>query len=272
MSINDKLARGYKGTYEVFDSPIMRRIRVEALDEDIGQHSWITGAELRSYLTWLELSDSDTVLDFGCGPGGPLTFLVRETGARAVGIDLSTPALEAARHRAEEMNLTEKIELREADGNQRMTSMANAFDVVVSFDVILHLQNRLAVFSDWKQVLKPGGKLLFTDAGILTGPISNQEVYLRSINGYTQFVPDGLNESALEKAGFELSGKEDQSHGAIANASGRIQARSKYKDELVQVEGLANFEQQQAYLETMVALYQRGALTRFAYRAVLRSG
>jgi SAM-dependent methyltransferase len=139
----------------------------------------------------------------------------------------------------------------------------------VSFDVILHLRDRLTVLEDWKQVLKPGGKLLFTDAGIVTGPVSNQELYLRSFNGYTQFVPEGFNEAALEKSGFELRGKENQSHGPVANASGRIQVRAKYKDELVEVEGLTRFEQEQTYLETMVALYQRGALARYAYRAVL---
>ena len=268
---NSKLARGYENSYELFDSSLMRLIRAEALDEDIGQHSWITGAELRSYLLWLDLSDTQTILDFGCGPGGPLTFLVRETGARAVGIDLSTSALSAARHRAEEMNLTEKIELCEVDGNQGMSSMANTFDAVVSFDVILHLQDRHTVLSDWKQILQPGGKLLFTDAGVVTGPVSNQEFYLRSINGYTQFVPDGFNESALEEVGFTLESKEDQSHGAIANPSGRIQARKKYKDELVEIEGLVKFDQEQKYLETMVDLYKSKALTRFAYRAVLNS-
>ena len=78
--MNDKLAKGYKNIYELFDTPLMRRIRAEAYDEDIGQNSWITATELRSYLPWLKLAECETFLDLGCGPGGPLTFLSRELG------------------------------------------------------------------------------------------------------------------------------------------------------------------------------------------------
>lgn len=268
--MNDKLAKGYKNTYELFDTPLMRQIRAEAYDEDIGQNSWITAAELRSYLPWLKLSEAETFLDFGCGPGGPLTFLAQETGAVAIGIDLSGPALEVAVNRVKAMGLTQKIELHEADGNQPLWFLEDTFDLIVSFDVILHLEDRKPVFADWRRILKPGGKLLFTDAGVITGPVSNQDIHLRSINGYTQFVPKGYNRRVLEEVGFELSNEEDQSVGPITNASGRLEARLKHRDELVKLLGEENFEKELKYLEAVILLYESKALSRFAYRALLK--
>ena len=42
----DSAARGYDDFYKAFDSPLMRRLRVEAYGKDIGQHSWVTAAEV----------------------------------------------------------------------------------------------------------------------------------------------------------------------------------------------------------------------------------
>ena len=268
--MSENLATGYKGTYELFDSPLMRQIRSEAYDEDIGQHSWVTASELRSYLPWLDLFDSDTFLDFGCGPGGPLTFLAQQTGASAVGIDLSGPAIAVGVNRVQEMELAQEIEFHEVDGNQPISFSENTFDLIVSFDVVLHLQKREPVFAEWRRILKPGGKLLFTDAGIITGPVTNQDINLRSINGYTQFVPKDFNQRVLEEAGFELVDTEDQSAGPVANASGRIKTGLKYRKELLELVGQQRFEQEQQYLEAVVALYERKALSRFAYRALLK--
>ena len=52
----------------VTHSPLRKSL--EAFEENIGQHSWLVANELREYLNWFSLSDQ--VLDFGCGPAGPL--------------------------------------------------------------------------------------------------------------------------------------------------------------------------------------------------------
>jgi hypothetical protein len=44
------------------------------------------------------------------------------------------------------------------------------------------------------ELLAPGGKFLFTDAGVITASLSNDEIALRAFHGYTQFVPPGFNE------------------------------------------------------------------------------
>ena len=50
------LSRGYAAVYSQFDSPLIQKVRSEAFEEDIGQHSWLVANELREYLNWLSAS------------------------------------------------------------------------------------------------------------------------------------------------------------------------------------------------------------------------
>ena len=53
----------------------------------------------------------------------------------------------------------------------------------------------------------------------------------------------------------------------IENATGRIAARLAYRAELEAVEGVESFERENKYLEAVVALSSRRALSRFAFVA-----
>lgn len=258
----------YKSIYKLFDSDLMNKFRSAAYDEDIGQHSWLTASELNSYFPFLALSESSHFLDFGCGPGGPLTYITSKTGAIATGIDLSSDALTVGRKRARAMSIENKVNFIEIDGNNHLPFSDKTFDVLVSFDVILHLQNRADVFSEWKRVLKPNGRLVFTDAGIVTGAVSNHDIKLRSINGYTQFVATEYNNKVLKDAGFNKITQEDQSIGVISNAKGRMNAAQKYKKELIELIGEQKYQEEQEYLKTVVRLYESKALSRIAYKVI----
>lgn len=260
------LATGYNSTYKIFDSPLMRKIRLEAYGEDIGQHSWVSAAELRNHIAALGLTVEDIVLDFGCGPCGPLTFMAKEVRCKVVGVDLSADALAVGANRARDLGVAELIEVHQADGNS-LLSFAHEFDVIVAFDVVLHLHNRAEVLKEFPKLLTRKGKLLITDAGVVTGPISHEEIRLRSINGYTQFVPPGFNEDTLKACGFKILSVADLTAGVIQNASGRIRAREKYAKELIEIEGEERFREQQRYLDVTVDLSERNALSRFAYLA-----
>ncbi|MBI1796355.1 MAG: hypothetical protein HYR74_04820 [Candidatus Eisenbacteria bacterium] len=48
-------AQGYDSFYKEFDSTLTRRLRAEAYGEDIGQHSWVSAAELRDDIARLRL-------------------------------------------------------------------------------------------------------------------------------------------------------------------------------------------------------------------------
>jgi len=148
--------------------------------------------------------------------------------------------------------------------------VGRSFDAVMSMDTVLHLRDRTALFREVARVLISNGKFWFTDAAVVTGPVSSQEVGLRSMHGYTQFVPRGFNEEALDDAGFRLIRIEDRTAALLNNASGRLTARQAHRAQLEQVEGPPYFERQLRYLETVIALAERGATSRVSYLAERR--
>ncbi len=266
-SPNAPPATGYEPSYAHFDSPLMRTLRQEAHGEDIGQHSWVSSDELRSDIRRLDVSAASRLLDLGCGPGGPLVFLIQACGCLGTGIDLSAAAIEAARRRAASAGVETKLTLLQADLDGSLPVPDASFDVAIALDVILHAADRLAVFGEIARVLKPAGRFLFTDAGVLTGPISSDEVAARSAYGSIRLCPPGLNERALRESGFALLATEDRTASLLRNAAGRLSARAGRREELIALEGSGGFERQQQYLRTVVMLSQRGILARHMYLA-----
>ena len=257
----------YGSAYREFDSPLKRRLRAEAYGEDIGQHSWVTAEQMRGDIVRLGLTSASRLLDLGCGPCGPLTFAVREVGCHGAGVELSAAALAVGRARARELGVEERITLHEADLDQPLPFADSAFDAAMSLDVVLHVRDRLALFREVARVLAPGGRFLFTDAGVVTGAVTDEEIRRRSAHGPTQFVPPGFDERMLEQAGFRLIESEDRTAAALANATGRRDALLAHRAELVRLEGADELDRQQRYLETVLEISRRGAVSRMMYVA-----
>jgi len=263
----DADAPGYDDSYQGFDSPLMGQIRLEAYGTDIGQHSWVIAEELRKDVARLGLTSRSRLLDLGCGPCGPLTFVAGLVGCRATGIDVSAAAITSGRARSAALGLDRLVVLAQADLDGRLPLQDGEHDAAMSLDVVLHLRDRAAFFREVARALAPGGKLLFTDAGVATGPVSDEERRLRSFHGSAQLVPPGFNERALDAAGFRLVEREDRTESILANATGRRAARDAHRRELELIEGTASFERQQLYLSTVVELARRGAAKRMMYVA-----
>jgi len=260
-------AGSYDELYQEFDSPLMRRIRGEAYEEDIGQYSWVTAEELRHEISRLSLSSASRFLDLGCGPCGPLTFVVGRVGCHGTGVDDSASAIAAGHARAASLGLDRLIALHQADLNELLPFAGGTFDAVMSLDVILHLRDREVAFREVARVLGPEGRFLFTDAGVITGPVSGAELQLRSAHGHTRFVPSGFNEEMLGLAGLGVIQREDRTASALKIASGRLAARLAHRAELEPLEGGPRFERQRGYLEAVIGLSRRGAPSRMMYLA-----
>lgn len=259
--------RSYDAFYEQFDSPLMQQLRVEAYGTDIGQHSWESTEELEHDTSLLTLSPKSRILDLGCGPCGPSTFIASSIGCHVTGIDLSAPALSSGRTRVKAMGLEHLVSLYETDLNERLPFADSSFDAVISLDVILHLRDRGQLFREAARVLVPGGVFLFTDAGVITAAVSDDEIQSRSLHGYTQFVPHGLNEHLLDAAGFELVQNEDRTSSLKVIASQRLAARLAHREDLRELEGDDCFESQCQYVNTVLNLAQRNAMSRMMYLA-----
>src|SRR5215472_12878976 len=254
--------RGYDAVYEEFESPPMQKVRQEAYGKDIGQHSWVTVEELEEDIPRLRLARASRLLDLGCGPCGPLVFIVGRVGCHGSGVDLNAKAIAAGRARVAAHGLENLVTLHEADLNEPMPFDSGCFDAIISIDAVLHVRDRAQLFREVARILVPGGRFLFTDAAVITGSISDDEVRRRAFHGRTQFVPPGFNERTLELAGFRLVMCIDRTANLLKSAAGRLNARFNHRAEVERLEGNAYFAGHQQYLETVVGLAQRGALSR----------
>ena len=180
---------------------------------------------------------------------------------------MSPEAIAAGGRRVRDLGLDGRIDLFVADLDRSISLPGGAFDAAMSIDVVLHLRDRTAFFAEVLRLLVPGGRFLFTDAGILTGAASSDELRRRAVHGFTQFVPPGFNESALARCGFTLLRQEDRTSSLLSNASGRLHSRETHRAELEGREGSETFARQQGYLEVVIELARRGALSRAMYLA-----
>ncbi|MEE8199653.1 MAG: hypothetical protein V3R29_00660, partial [Candidatus Acidoferrales bacterium] len=102
---------------------------------------------------------------------------------------------------------------------------------------------------------------------VITGPLSNQEITIRSSIGYFLFVPPGTDENLIASAGLELVRKEDRSENMARCARRWHEARSKRAQELRRIEGDETFEGQQRFFQVAARVAEERRLSRFAYLA-----
>jgi SAM-dependent methyltransferase len=264
-------ADGYESSYREFDSPLMAQFRREAYGEDIGQHSWVGADELRADIERLGLSRSDRLLDLGCGPCGPLTFVLAAVGCRGAGVECSPAALRAGRARAAWLGVDALLSLHDADLNEPLPFAPRTFDAAMSRDVVLHHRDRSTHLREVARQLPPGGRFLLTDAGVATGAFAADEARKRSVHGHTEFVAAGRIEALLDSAGFRLIETEDRTPSVLRNATGRLAAMQGHRAELERIWGAADFGRKLESLEVAIALARRGAMSRMMYLAAVRA-
>jgi SAM-dependent methyltransferase len=257
----------YDSAYTHFARPAEAAVRAETYGEDIGQSSWMTAAEWRSFFPLLALTPASEVLEVGCGSGGPAVDLAHAVGCRIVGIDVNPAGVRNAGALAARAGLAGRAEFRVADAGDRLPFADASFDAVVSNDAMCHVPDRARALAEWHRVLRPGGRMLYTDAMVLTGGVTNAELAARSAIGVYLFVPPGENERLIGAAGFALERVLDLTDGAAAVAERWRAARARHREALMEVEGEANFEGLQRFLACVHVVSRERRLSRLLYLA-----
>ena len=260
-------ADAYEAFYREFNTPLMRSVRRQAYGEDIGQNSWVSANEVLEDARLLGVVRGSRLLDIGCGPCGPLTFLIARIGCSGTGIELSPAALEVGRQRARALGIESSFSAQVADVNEPLPFEAGSFDAAMAIDVLLHVRDRSQLYAGIARVLRPGARCLISDAGVITGAVTNEEIRDRSPYGYSQFVVPGWNERLLEATGLRLLKIEDRTESVLRNARGRLSAMRAHRAELEKLSGVSSFEAQRQYLETVIELSHRRAISRIMYLA-----
>ena len=166
----------YSGTYSQFTERVLAEVRAETFGEDIGQNSWLTADEFGGFVDQLGLSGNDQALEVASGSGGPALFAARRTGCRITGVDADENGVATASRAAADAGLAERVRFRTADANARLPFDDASFDGVLCMDAMNHLPDRALVLREWRRVLRPGRRAVFTDPVVITGPVTYDEL------------------------------------------------------------------------------------------------
>jgi len=104
-------------------------------------------------------ADGDHVLEIGCGTGALTRQLARAApNGSVLGVDLSSPMLEHARHRARDEGLS-NVDLIRADA-QVHPFAPGEFDLAVSEFGSMFFEDPVAAFTNIRRALRAGGRLV----------------------------------------------------------------------------------------------------------------
>jgi ubiquinone/menaquinone biosynthesis C-methylase UbiE len=258
----------YDNAYGNHELDTYRQVRAATYGEDFGQTSWVTTEESQEIPRILKLTRDSSVLEVGCGSGGYAVHLVESVGCHIVGVDVNASGVRKANELAQARGVASQVSFEQCDATKRLPFDEATFDAVFSNDVLCHLAGRAEVLAEMYRVLRPGGRMVFSDALVVGGTISHEEIATRSSIGFYVYSPPGENERLMERAGFRGICATDTTANAARIANRWREAREERKDKLVGVEGNANFEGLQQFLSCVYTLTSEKRLLRFQYFAI----
>jgi SAM-dependent methyltransferase len=265
----------YNTSYGNSEIEVYSELRRETYGVDLGQTSWMNGAELAEIPRLLKIGAASKVLEIGCGAGGYALHFAATIDCSVTRIDTNSHGIHAAQHSVQAQGLADRVRFIEHDTGTPLPfsaiSSANVsaetFDAVYSNDAFCHIPNRVQLLRECRRVMKPGARLAFSDALVVNGAITNEEIAVRSSIGYYIFIPRGENERLIQEAGLSFVQAIDTTQQAAEISQRWRDARAKRKTVLQQIEGEANFEGLQRFLSCVHVLTTSNRLARFLYVA-----
>jgi len=257
----------YNTSYANYALDVYQQVRIETYGQDLGQTSWVNEEESRDIPRMLHLEASSRVLEIGCGSGKYALHLANSVPCTILGLDINAPGVHNANQLASDAGLAERAEFKQCDASKTLAFDDSSFDAVFSNDSLCHIPGRLELLREMLRVLRPGGRMLFSDALVVGGMISYEEITTRSSIGYYLYTPPGENERLIQQAHFQNAQVSDTTQSATTIAKRWYDAREKRKNQLLEFEGTKNFEGLQAFLSCVHRLTAERRLRRYLYLA-----
>lgn len=199
------------------------------------------------------------VLDVCAGLGGPARFLAHRMGVSVTGVDLTHSRCVAGQRLTGLVRLHSLVHLIRADA-QILPFRTGVFDAAVSQEGMLHVPDKGAVLAEVARVLRPGGRLAFSDWVSRPRLADNERqrlaewmaaVSLKSIDGYREL---------LARAGFASIEAEDLSPEWIGILRDRLQMYRALREQTIARLGAARYDEYNQLYAFFVGLVEAGKL------------
>ncbi|HVB34724.1 MAG TPA: methyltransferase domain-containing protein [Patescibacteria group bacterium] len=236
----------YDIAYSDIGQELLKKVGEEVYGEYIGQLSWMTTEEYRRFIARLAPTPESHVLEIGSGNGAAAVYLAVTTKARATGLDNNEAGIHRAVALSKARGVEDRVDFRLGDATGRLPFDDGTFDAVFANDTFSLIPDRAALLRECHRVLRPGGRLLYTDPMVLVGIVTSDEIAMRSWAGLSCLIPRGENERLLDAAGFELLSYEDLTESVIVVARRQAVAFEKFREDVTSnlgeeiYEGLVN--------------------------------
>ena len=151
----------------------------------------------------LALTADSSLLDVGCGLGGPARAAAATTGCRVTGVDLSSDFIAAARRLTDLVGLSERVAFESCTA-LGLPFEDDTFDAAMLVHVGMNIPDKAAVFGEVARTIRPAGRFIVYDqmqvgSGTVAYPLPWAD------DARSSFVePPEQYVDALESAGFRV--------------------------------------------------------------------
>ncbi len=170
----------------------------------------------RLMIAKLELRKDMTVIDVGCGIGGPMRRVVREAGVRVVGVNSNEIQLEKAKSLNVEAGLDHMVDYLACSFMDMGTIADDTFDRGYAIESTCHAPDKAGAFAEIYRVLKPGA-LFWGQEMCMTDKFDPDDNRHRAINkdlmhgiALKDIATMGEVNRALETVGFQVIEAKDR--------------------------------------------------------------
>jgi sarcosine/dimethylglycine N-methyltransferase len=206
-----------------------------------------------------QIDGASRVLDVCAGLGGPARFLARRFGAQVTGVDLHRGRCASAERLTRLCRLAGRVGIVRADA-QALPFRRGAFTAAVSQEGLLHVPDKDRALAECARVLRPGGRIAFTD-WVATPRLEDGErrrlakwmaaVSIESLDGY---------QWRLAGAGFTSVEAEDLSAEWLVILRERLRMYEGLRQDTVTRLGQTRYDEYNQLYRFFVGLVERGKL------------
>lgn len=158
------------------------------------------------------LGSTNTILDAGCGLGGPARYLAARAGAKVTGVDLTDEFCQLA----VKLNELSGIDVHIICADVLATGLASqSFDVVWTQHVAMNIANRAGLYGEFHRLLKDGGVLAIHDV-VKTSDAIEYPLPWSADGDHSHVLTKDEMFTVLEASGFKLLHSDDVTAESLA--------------------------------------------------------